>query len=358
MFRPRIPLTRSSHNGLTADATPSECNRSRHSRAGIPPRPVLHALLGLLAVVSTTALTEPVRPISERASGGLTVAAARAEEQRPADVFAPPTLAVAPTNRSARPAAGATASDATVLDSLSSTIGSRPAAETSAARPVGPIAAPPDRMWEGTAARAGYVRRAQDSGGKPVRELTPGEPVVVVDWVAGEEVEKNNNTWARLSDGTYVFSTLLRRAPLAEPPALPADAPDSGRWIDVNLTEQVAVAYEGRTPVRMALVSTGRPGWDTPTGRFTIGRRMAKDTMDGSTLVGMGPNRTGASYRIEDVKYVQYFTADGAAIHENTWRAAGTFGMLGSHGCIGMTTADAAFFWDFATHGTPLLIHE
>jgi lipoprotein-anchoring transpeptidase ErfK/SrfK len=315
---------------------------TRHSRRSVPPRLVLHALFGLLAVF-----------------GSLTVASARAAEQRRTDdVVTPPTLALAPAGKPSQPATGPAASDSTVLDSLSSTIGARPAAETSTARPAGPVAAPADRLWEGTAARVGYVRRAPERSGKPVRELAPGESVVVVDWVAGEEVEKNNNTWAQLSDGTYVFSTLLKRAPLAEPPALPADAPDSGRWIDVNLTEQVAVAYEGRTAVRMALVSAGRPGWDTPTGRFAIGRRMAKDTMDGSTLVGQGPNGKGATYKIEDVKYVQYFTADGAALHENTWRAAGTFGMPGSHGCIGMTPADAAFFWEFATHGTPLVIHE
>jgi lipoprotein-anchoring transpeptidase ErfK/SrfK len=154
-----------------------------------------------------------------------------------------------------------------------------------------------------------------------------------------------------------VFSTLLRRAPLAEPPAPPADAPTEGRWIDVNLREQVATAYEGRTAVKTVLISTGRPGWETPTGTFAIGRRMATDTMDGATLAGQGPNGSGASYKIEGVKYVQYFTADGAAIHENTWRRPGTFGMPGSHGCIGMTTEDAKFFWDFATHGTPLVIH-
>ena len=340
---------------MTTVATPSR--PARPATVGVPPRLVLHALFGLLTVGAADALTRPMFPLSERLSGGLVVAEARAEEQRSsaADVFTPPTLAVAPTTKPARPAAGA---DATVLDSLSSTIGGRPAAETSAARPTNPVVAPETSVWEGTASRAGYVRRAPERNGKPIRELTPGEPVEVVRWVAGEEVEKNNDTWAELDDGTYVFSTLLKRAPLAEPPALPADAPDSGRWIDVSLREQVAVAYEGRTAVRVALISTGRPGWDTPTGTFTIGRRMAKDTMDGATLVGQGPDGAGASYKIEDVKYVQYFTADGAAIHENTWRAPGTFGMPGSYGCIGMVPADATFFWDFATHGTPLVIHE
>jgi lipoprotein-anchoring transpeptidase ErfK/SrfK len=183
-------------------------------------------------------------------------------------------------------------------------------------------------------------------------------PVEVIDWVTGEEVESHNDTWAELSDGSYVFSTSLRRNPLDGAPALPADAPTMGRWIDVNLSEQVATAYDGRTVVRSALISTGRPGWDTPTGAFAVRRRLEKDTMDGATLLGQGPNGNGASYKVENVRYVQYFTDDGAAIHENYWRRPATFGMPGSHGCVGMAPADAAWFWDFAVLGTPLLIHE
>jgi lipoprotein-anchoring transpeptidase ErfK/SrfK len=109
--------------------------------------------------------------------------------------------------------------------------------------------------------------------------------------------------------------------------------------------------------VKSVLVSTGRPGWDTPRGTFKIQRRVAKETMDGPTLIGQGPRGAGASYKVENVRWTQYFTADGAAIHENYWRNPATFGIPGSHGCIGMLAQDAAWFWDFATVGTPLVIH-
>jgi lipoprotein-anchoring transpeptidase ErfK/SrfK len=217
---------------------------------------------------------------------------------------------------------------------------------------------PATTIWRGVAGQSVNRRIEPNRSKPPIGELQAGAAVDVVDWVAGEEVEPHNNTWAELSDGTFVFSTSLRREALAAPPALPANAPTEGTWVDVNLTQQIATAYEGRTPVRSALISTGRPGWDTPTGVFPVLRRVEKDTMDGATLVGQGPNGAGADYKVENVRYVQYFTSDGAAIHENYWRRPATFGMPGSHGCIGMTPADASWFWSFATVGTPLVIHE
>ena len=129
------------------------------------------------------------------------------------------------------------------------------------------------------------------------------------------------------------------------------------RWIDVNLTLQAATAYEGAGPVRSVRISTGRPGWETPRGLFTVQRRVENETMDGTTLLGQDPRGEGASYKVEHVRWTQYFTPDGSAIHENYWRNPATFGMPGSHGCIGMASADAAWFWDFAQIGTPLVIH-
>jgi lipoprotein-anchoring transpeptidase ErfK/SrfK len=212
--------------------------------------------------------------------------------------------------------------------------------------------------WRGVAGQDMNLRSEPNRSKPPVGALKAGTPVQVVRWVTGEEIEPANDTWAELADGTYVFSTSLRRAPVQATPALPADAPTGGRWIDVNLTEQVATAYDGREAVKSVLVSTGRPGWDTPVGTFPVLRRKEKDTMDGATLAGQGPNGAGATYKVENVRWVQYFTSDGAAIHENYWRRPATFGMPGSHGCIGMTPSDAAWFWDFATVGTPVVVHE
>jgi lipoprotein-anchoring transpeptidase ErfK/SrfK len=131
---------------------------------------------------------------------------------------------------------------------------------------------------------------------------------------------------------------------------------DARKWIDVNLTFQVVTAYEGDTPVHWARTSTGRPGWETPTGMFTINRRVEKEVMDSQSLLGRDAER--AEYRVEDVRWVQYFTSDGAAFHENYWKPPDTFGIPSSHGCVGLLANDAEWLWSWAGVGTPVFVHH
>jgi lipoprotein-anchoring transpeptidase ErfK/SrfK len=303
---------------------------------------VLHLLVGAVTLICAQALFRPFSRGWEAATSPPVVYAEQQAQTPNAANISAPALSTA-AEASSPPAQQQPGAHPAIAD-LSSTIGRTPS--------------PAVTSWHGVAGLDVNRRATPDRSKAPVGELKAGAPVEVVDWVTGESVEPHNDTWARLSDGSYVFSTSLRRAAPTEPPALPADAPADGRWIDVNLTEQVATAYEGRTAVRGVLISTGRPGWDTPVGVFPIRRRLEKDTMDGATLVGQGPRGAGADYKVENVRYVQYFTDDGAAIHENYWRRPATFGMPGSHGCIGMAPADAAWFWQFAAIGTPVVVHE
>ena len=136
------------------------------------------------------------------------------------------------------------------------------------------------------------------------------------------------------------------------------------RWIDVNLSEQTLVAYEGDRPVFATVVSTGRPGFETPTGEFRIYSKHMTVTMD-DTEAG------AEAYSIEDVPWVQYFK-DSYALHAAFWH--GKFGRVRSHGCIILSPKDAKrlFAWTgpeiydgihgrFATRdnpGTRVVIHQ
>jgi lipoprotein-anchoring transpeptidase ErfK/SrfK len=108
----------------------------------------------------------------------------------------------------------------------------------------------------------------------------------------------------------------------------------------------------GDTPIYTALVTTGKDGWDTPVGTWYINTRVASETMSSASI--------GAEeyYVLEDVAHTQYFTTVGHALHENYWRDPWVFGSTrSSHGCVGMRTADAAFFWDFVGIGSRVVIH-
>ena len=226
---------------------------------------------------------------------------------------------------------------------------------------VGPIGAPqrveaPARWWglsyvDGANLRAGASTQTPTLGAVP-----SGRPIVVSGWVVGEEVVPDNPTWAVLSDTAFLYSSVLR--PVALPAAPPPPAAASGqtdRWIDLNLVHQVVVAYEGSTVVRLARTSTGRPGWETAPGSYAIQRRVEKETMDSTSLLGLDAKR--ADYKIENVRWTQYFSADGKALHENYWKPRDEFGIPSSHGCAGLVSEDAKFFWDWASIGVPIIAH-
>lgn len=209
--------------------------------------------------------------------------------------------------------------------------------------------------WSGKTVAELYVRAAPTRQSALLRVLPAGTPVEVVAWVEGDEVVPGDWTWARFADGTYGYTQPLVIVPPSSPPPPPSHP--AGRWIDVNTLRQTVVAYEGDHPVYLAIASTGSPSWDTGIGAHTITRRVADEWMRGSTLNLSADRRARATYDIPHVRYTQYFTANGDALHENFWLPSNQFGIPHSHGCVGLRTADAAWFWNWASLGTPIIVH-
>jgi lipoprotein-anchoring transpeptidase ErfK/SrfK len=135
---------------------------------------------------------------------------------------------------------------------------------------------------------------------------------------------------------TTAFSPVhLDRLTPIDPPAV-----DGGdRWIRVDLSEQMVIAYEGQTPVRGFIVSTGLPGTPTVTGTFRIRLKVRSQTMTG------GSRALGTYYNLANVQWVQYFYSD-YSFHGTYWH--NNFGNPMSHGCINMTNADAKWLFDWA----------
>jgi lipoprotein-anchoring transpeptidase ErfK/SrfK len=126
----------------------------------------------------------------------------------------------------------------------------------------------------------------------------------------------------------------------------PAPVPPE-RWIEVNLSAQYLTAWVGNTKVNGTLVSTGKPGFETPTGTYYVLYRYRYDTMAGCIQ--------GECYYVPDVPWTQYFTNYGHALHGAYWH--NDFGSTRSHGCVNLPLWFAEWLWNWATYGTRLWIH-
>lgn len=118
---------------------------------------------------------------------------------------------------------------------------------------------------------------------------------------------------------------------IARRTAAPADIGADERWLDIDVAEQVLVAYVGARPVYATLVSTGRRTHDTPLGSFRIERKLAERTMS---------SRPGDDdpYAVDRVPWTSYFIGS-FALHAAYWH--GSFGERKSHGCVNLAPIDA-----------------
>jgi lipoprotein-anchoring transpeptidase ErfK/SrfK len=118
------------------------------------------------------------------------------------------------------------------------------------------------------------------------------------------------------------------------------------KWVDVNVTSQTLVAYEGNVPVFDSLVSTGTDRHPTVTGQFRIWLRLRSQDMDGYRL--------GYDYFLRNVPFVQYFYYD-YSLHGTFWHS--NFGNPMSHGCVNLPTPAAEWLFNWAEYGTLVNVH-
>ena len=132
-------------------------------------------------------------------------------------------------------------------------------------------------------------------------------------------------------------------------PKVPADIAPGEKWVDVDLTSQALVAFEGTKPVYATIVSTGRHNADaekdhrTAEGSFRIREKHISTNMDGD-------GASDGTYSIEDVPWVMYFEKS-LALHGAFWHSG--FGRERSHGCVNLTPHDAKHIFGWAGPNLP-----
>jgi hypothetical protein len=130
-------------------------------------------------------------------------------------------------------------------------------------------------------------------------------------------------------------------------PEAPPDPFGGGKWIEVNLSTQYLIAWQNGQRVNETYVSTGRPGFDTPTGTWYVNTKLYSQTMSGCIQ--------GECYYVPDVPWVMYFTDWGHALHGAYWH--NNFGHVMSHGCVNLPVSFAEWLFFWTPYGTPVVVH-
>jgi len=153
-------------------------------------------------------------------------------------------------------------------------------------------------------------------------------------WNVIERIRYKKRWYLYLGDNGLIASPAAR---LARAHPAPEGLGENEKWIDVDLSQQTLVAYEGSVPVYATVVSTGRRGFETATGEFSIWSKHLSVTMD-------DPESGEDAYSIEDVPWTMYYS-ESFALHGAFWHHG--FGWPRSHGCVNLAPADARwiFFW-------------
>lgn len=122
-------------------------------------------------------------------------------------------------------------------------------------------------------------------------------------------------------------------------PVARRDDIDTEKWVSVDLYEQVAIAYEGETPVFATLISSGLTEWPTNEGVFHVYVRFTHTLMSGSYNL---PD----FYYLQDVPWTMYFD-DQIGLHGAYWHDG--FGFRRSHGCVNLAVTDAHWLFNWAS---------
>jgi lipoprotein-anchoring transpeptidase ErfK/SrfK len=202
--------------------------------------------------------------------------------------------------------------------------------------PAGPIFA-----WVRTDGTPVY--EAADRTAAKVGKLALRERVSLL--AADAQVE--HPLWWKIGDDRWVEADSLNEVHMISPPAgvledFRVASTGNDQWIDVDVGEQVVVAYRGETPVYATLVSSGR-GSPTPLGNYPIWAKVASMDM-------ANQDYEDKPYMVQGVPWVLLFQGH-IALHGAYWHDR--FGNRKSHGCVNLAPLDARWLFEWTGPSLP-----
>jgi len=153
-----------------------------------------------------------------------------------------------------------------------------------------------------------------------------------------------------LSQDKKVVTLSVEVAPIEEEKVEPGFTPGKypGKYIELNLSEQMLYQWEGANMVGSHRISTGKWSMPTPVGDFVINNK--------------DPRAYSQTYNLY-MPWWMSFIGSQYGIHElpewpdGTKEGEGHLGTPVSHGCVRLGVGDAAAVYDWAEIGTPVYVH-
>ncbi|WP_414567202.1 L,D-transpeptidase [Nostoc sp. CCY 9925] len=115
------------------------------------------------------------------------------------------------------------------------------------------------------------------------------------------------------------------------------------RWIQINLSKQRLIAWEGDRVVYGSAISSGKKSTPTLVGTFNIQSKFKSTRM------------RGRDYDVPNVPHAMFYQGN-YGIHGAYWHKR--FGTPVSHGCVNLAPKHAKWLFGWASVGTPVVIHK
>ena len=127
---------------------------------------------------------------------------------------------------------------------------------------------------------------------------------------------------------------------------------DAPKYIEVNLSSQRLWAYENSQVVYASPITSGATGagLGTATGLFSIYYKTTNTYLNGRAY--------GYDYNVHVNYWMPFYL--GYGLHDASWRSSfggSDYYYGGSHGCVNLPDATAAFIYDWSEVGTPVWVH-
>lgn len=126
-----------------------------------------------------------------------------------------------------------------------------------------------------------------------------------------------------------------------------------GKYIEINLSRQRMWVYQDQKVIYESPITSGAAGAGFPTvqGLFSVLAKQTNRNLNGYAI--------GYNYNV----FVQYWMPfyGNYGLHDASWRSAfggSDYYYGGSHGCVNMPLAAAAFLFGWADVGTPVWVHS